>query len=230
MPEDLQTIYNRGQRRPAGPFIWYKQPTEGATCPPQDSMISVKESYDNSFQCTNRDSVEGKKQKMKEAKLCASERMADMYVLLKSGHTIHKPHVYPIKLAYGLGKQCATSETDAIDYDKDFEFWYNQLRQYGPPQLMNSVFQKGNPSPQTHPLLGSHLAHNYRQPPIPRQISRPSIITTNNGWQQVSRQRSTGTGAAASANTALNKTRRRGGKRKNCAFTYKHKRTRRHKN
>jgi hypothetical protein len=220
MTESLSAIYRKGSRRKIPlSSTWYKQPTEDARCPAENRTSSITDSYWNTFGCTDVDQPYDYERKMNEAKKCASERMADMYHHLEEGNLPDAGHVYPIRLAYGLGKKCAgflSDKTLSETYTSIFRNWYNQLAQRGTGNSIDSLF-RGNQSSTSHPLLGYNAKHNHsvRRAKAPRRhvntranpVIHPQRNTNENGgWESIgSYQMAMATATQINKNTRKNK-------------------------
>ena len=99
--DTLKQIYYKR----SGAQGWYKKGKD-ARCP-DDPTLSVRESYRETFRCVPSEQFISRETKSTAAKTCASERMANMkYSHVLKGHSANKGHLHPIKMAYGLGKQC----------------------------------------------------------------------------------------------------------------------------
>jgi hypothetical protein len=219
MASDLRDIYQRGYGRDVefvdGKFpSWYKQPRKGASCPAERYDMSVAEIYWNAFGCTPTESVNQRFQKALAAKTCASERMAEMHHLLETGKPNDKGHVYPIKLAYGIGKKCLKMNRgvhahDLNEYDADFHAWYNQLKQAAPKgDDIDVLFQKENQIMHTHPLTSFNITRNNgircAQKRIAKQ-KRHTVSQRNETRQAVSYGMGAGAAATAPLQSNLNR-------------------------
>jgi hypothetical protein len=188
----LQNIYRRKARTPG----WYKK-SKGGECPDNDK--SLAQTYWNSFGCTHYDTPSLRREKRLSAKKCASERMADMNYFIRNGNTIDIGHIYPIAVAYGLGKKCIElpgSLGDIEEYKNTFRNWYNELvsgsdvvhRQFQQQLNTNSNYPLNSYNPDTNnsiiyaqrvnPIILSQNMNNYK--------SNSSKSSNDRQWKTIS--------------------------------------------
>lgn len=109
---------------------WYKK-SSGGPCPDNNPRQQLSNSYWSEFGCFNRNTHSNKNTRSKQAKACASERMAEMKNRPRTNATANanKSHIIPIKHAYNLGYQCLDDPRFITkdSYTKDFRRWYNDL-------------------------------------------------------------------------------------------------------
>jgi hypothetical protein len=85
---------------------WYKI-SSGGKCPDKDSKTSLLfDSYWNHFGCSPYDFIADRESNGENAGQCVIERMAEAKKLLSKNVKIDADHIYPIKLAYELGRTC----------------------------------------------------------------------------------------------------------------------------
>lgn len=149
---------------------WYKISRDGK-CPDQDNSGSINKVYWNHFGCLERDNIEEKENRGKNAEQCAIERMADMKELITRGDTIDIKHIHPIKLAYDLGKECLRPTSRYALFTNKFKTYYKDLI-------------KGHP--EIHNLFQSHFATTNEYPLNTNHTKSNPFITTKNNTKQTS--------------------------------------------
>jgi hypothetical protein len=207
----LRTIYSRGHQR-SGSTAWYKKPTEGASCPEENRGVTLAKSYLDAFGCNNTDSKEQINRKIYEAMTCASERMAQMDHVFKQDIAPDRDHIYPIKLAYGLGKQCvgnSRSELQIDDYNIPFTIWYNELTRNGKREGINALFQENDQRDLNqnmhNPLTDFNVEKNtgIRRALATRATSRSAQQQERILYQPIRSGAGAGAGAAAAASRQI---------------------------
>jgi hypothetical protein len=155
--DTLRRIYNRKPRTSG----WYKKDqrknkdedkNSGAQCP-DDRTLSVSESYWNEFGCSPLEQPFKRGEKSRAAKTCASERMANMRYHISDGRPADDGHVHPIKIAYGLGKQCLQipgTPGSVEQYKRAFRTWYDELIDRSNPT--HALFQEELKTADPYPL------------------------------------------------------------------------------
>jgi hypothetical protein len=134
----LKAKFIQGQTRKGNPSIaWYKQ-ERGGTCPDDDKK-PIQASYWAEFGCNKCDPTQQVEEQATKAEQCATERMANMKY---SGVTPDKGHVYPIQLAYGIGKLCSRCNSHRLKepfWENKFSRYYTEFVQDRPN--INALFQ-----------------------------------------------------------------------------------------
>lgn len=145
MRRTLAKIHHNGQQRIKDKqSAWYKNSNYGK-CPENDPGHSVLESYIKRFACLPTDTPDYRKKQSENAEVCASERMADMRHVVKSGLSADKGHIYPIKYAYSLGNHCLS--LNGLQKDNDtfrlrFQQYYNELIEGTKGKSISQLFNK----------------------------------------------------------------------------------------
>lgn len=179
----LKAKYTTGQSRTGDPSVaWYKQ-EKGGACP--KNSIPIQQLYWNEFGCNKCDPTQQVESQTAKAEQCATERMANMKY---SGKTPDKGHVYPIQLAYGIGKICSACNSHRLKpqfWDAKFDKYYSEFVQ-GRPNI-NSLFQGSLRKYNTAINNSLQLAI---QSSKSVQASRNPVtpMTYSNGWTTVTRK------------------------------------------
>lgn len=175
---------------------WYKR---DSSCPNDDG--DLHSSYLDAFDCALVTQPGQRYDKSKRAKTCASERMAEMHHRILSNMPVDQGHVYPILLAYGLGRQCLRTPQEFAIYDTDFERWYNELientSRLNPAQILfqsklgnKSIlpFKTYNPN-INHGVIAARSRQTRRSIENKRLAIIEHVIPKDNNWQTVKSKR-----------------------------------------
>ena len=108
----------------------YKK-SSGGPCPNTNPRQQMVNSYWYEFGCPKASNHTTRNIRSKQAKACASERMAEMKNHPRTNATANanKSHIMPIKHAYNLGYQCLNDPRFYTkgSYVQDFRKLYNNL-------------------------------------------------------------------------------------------------------
>ena len=148
----LKNIYREHLRQPTKKGAWYKKARSGK-CPDDNPQISLFQVYLNEFGCFDNDQPFILKEKARSARNCTAERMADMRQLVENDEQADNNHIYPIKVAYALGKHCSLLKKNKYEYDiyiNNFRKWYSELIKTNNGKQIHKLFS-GNKNIQ-YPL------------------------------------------------------------------------------
>jgi hypothetical protein len=165
----LSQLYKDGIRREKHRGTkWYKTQPDGK-CP--DDETGLVHSYIQSFGCNPKDQPYLLLEHMGAAKTCASERMADMLHIVNKGKPADSDHVYPIVLAHGLGRKCASYAVgDTRQYDNDFRKWYTELVSAARNKHIDSLFKQRLQTNTQYPLESYNIDQN-------SSVKRAQLVT-----------------------------------------------------
>lgn len=129
-----KTVRNKSGKE----ITWYKRSRDGK-CPDKDDDNNTFNAYWSHFGCFPHSNRIDRERKGKDAMQCAAERLADGKNVLLRKEPFDINHVYPIKLAYDMGKVCLKDTLYYDSYVEKFRNYYTELIQ-GHPDVHN-LFQ-----------------------------------------------------------------------------------------
>jgi hypothetical protein len=162
---------------------WYKETNKGGC--PNDDETPLTSAYHNKFGCSVYDQPFEREQKWRSARTCASERMADMKHCIENGKCADNGHIFPIAVAYGLGKQCLEiphTFGNPGQYKSNFRLWYNELIDGSPSThtLFQNELGSNDPFPLEYYNINKHTTE--RRPSSPEKKKKSP---SNMNWETV---------------------------------------------
>ena len=105
---------------------WYKI-SRGGKCPDNDYYINIVDNYYKYFGCDSYNDRETQEMRGKNARQCATERMAETKQRILRGLNVDSGHIHPIKIAYDMGKNCLKNTLLYNSYINKFKKYYKEL-------------------------------------------------------------------------------------------------------